>query len=94
MMKSVERLLKSFLFQHERMKAEQARQNEESARKNEVASLNATIANRETEIANLKEQVNDSVKANDVSKNCMKSLQVQYISFSRNYILIIIVYKT
>ena len=62
--------------QHERLKAENARQAEETARKNEVATLNATIATRDSEISVLKKQIEDYEKSNTVSKKVLKTLQV------------------
>ena len=76
-------LLTPFYPQHERLKAENARQAEETARKNEVATLNATISNRESEISVLKKQIEDYEKSNAVSKKVLKTLQVSW-SFSLN----------
>ena len=59
------------------MKAESARQADESSRKNEVSTLSATIQARDSEIAVLKEEIYEIVKAGEVSKNCIKTLQVR-----------------
>ena len=71
--------------QHERLKAENARQSEETARKNEVATLNATITTRDNEISILKKQVDDFEKSNSVSKKVLKTLQVSVAVKIQNF---------
>ena len=69
--------------QHERMKAESARQvaestrqAEETARKNELTNLTATVEARDSEIATLREQISEMEKTGEVSKKCLKTIQV------------------
>ena len=68
------------LLQHERMKAEQAKASEASARTTEIAGLQATILNKNSEIETLKARVVDYEASSEISKKCLKTLQVLYNS--------------